>query len=262
MDRLLFATYSHQDLLNYRPWAERLHCGLEIHAFADPLVLSLNDGLEGIVDEFSEALVGFEGFLGFHGAFYDMVSASIDPEIVALTLNRYRQNLAIADRLGGQYVVFHANYMGGPSFNLPEYRDGWEKRQVAFWREFAEEAATRGIYVLLENMWADDPRILRNILEAVDNGYFRACLDIAHAALCSFYSLSEWIETLAPYLYCCHLNNHDGLRDRHWPLGEGVIDYRPVLEQLARLSCPPLLTLEMPDAETVASSLEYLGLDL
>src|SRR5690606_33233050 len=129
------------------------------------------------------ALEGYSGILGFHGAFYDMVSASLDPEVVALTLRRYRQGLEIASQLGGDYLVFHANYMGG--WKLPNYQIGWHERQVAFWRPFAAEAAERGIYVLLENMWAPDPAILRDVIEEVDNPYMRACLDVAHATLYS-----------------------------------------------------------------------------
>lgn len=255
MNQLLFATYQPKDLPLYRRRAEQLHCGLEIHAFSDPALLAENGDLKRVVAAFEEQLAGFEGVLGFHGAFYDMVSASVDPDIVALTLQRYRRNVEIAERLGGRYVVFHANYMGG--FKLANYRDGWHRRQVAFWRSFMEEVGERDVNVLLENLWADEPSIIVDILSEVGHPHLKACLDVGHVYLFSDRPIEVWIDALEPFLYGCHLNNHNGRQDLHWALGRGVIDYRPVLEKLRGLSRPPLLTLEMSDWEAIAASLQY-----
>lgn len=258
MDRILFTTYALEDIAHYRRHAERLGAGLECHVFADPGLLNLNGQMSAAVEYYSAQLDGFSGVLGFHGAFYDMVSASVDPEVVAVTLRRYRQGLHAASQLGGEYIVFHANYMGG--WKLANYREGWHQRQVEFWRPFADEAASRGVYVLLENMWAPEPGILADVIEAVGNPYLRACFDISHAALYSSVPISQWIEELAPYLYLCHLNNTDGVLDNHLPLGSGIVDYSAVLAQLRALSSPPLMTLEMTAWDIVAASLPYFDL--
>ena len=258
MNQLLFATYQLEELALYRRHAEQLHCGLEIHAFSDPAVLAANGNLKRMVAAFADQLAGFEGVLGFHGAFYDMVSASMDPDVVALTLQRYRQNVEIAHHLGGRYVVFHANYMGG--FKLADYREGWHRRQVTFWRSFMEEVGEREVVVLLENMWADDPYIIADILAEVNHPRLQACLDVGHVYLFSDRPIEIWIEALRPFLYCCHLNNHDGRLDLHWSLDRGIIDYPPVLEKVRALSRPPLLTLEMSDWEAIAASLSYFDL--
>jgi len=258
MNQLLFATYYPEDLPLFRRRAEQLHCGLEIHAFSDPALLATNGALKRVVTAFEEQLAGFEGLLGFHGAFYDMVSASVDPDVVALTLQRYRQNVEIAHHLGGRYVVFHANYMGG--FKLANYREGWHRRQVAFWRSFMEEVGDRDVAVLLENMWADEPSIIADILSEVDHPRLQACLDVGHVFLFSDQAIEIWIDALEPFLYGCHLNNHNGRIDLHWSLGRGVIDYPPILERLRELSRPPLLTLEMSDWESIADSLRFFDL--
>jgi sugar phosphate isomerase/epimerase len=253
MDRLLLATYSLTDLASYRRAAEQWQCGIELHTFVDPKVLS-ND-LSETISHHQKLLDGFGGLLGFHGAFYDLVSGSRDPEIVAITERRYRQNLEIAAALKGDYVVFHSNYMGG--FKLSNYRAGWHRRQVKFWRSLVREAADYGIHVLLENMWADDPTIIAEILHEVDHPNLLACLDIAHTVLFSSYAITSWIDALQPYLYCCHLNNTDGLTDLHWPLGHGIIDYAPILAYLRALPEPPLLTLEMASWDTIVESLPF-----
>ena len=257
MNRILLALYHQDDLAQYRRQAERVNGGLELHAFADPAVLAADGDLARLVAAYERGLEGFDGPLGFHGAFYDMVSASVDPDVASLTLQRYRQNLHIASRLKGEYVVFHANYMGG--FKLANYRPGWHRRQVAFWRAFMEDVTEQHPVVLVENMWADEPSIIASLLEEVAHPQFRACLDIAHVALYSQHSIYEWIDALEPYLYCCHLNNHDGQLDLHWPLNRGVIDYPPILATLRRLRRAPLLVLELPDLGSIEASLPLLG---
>lgn len=258
MDRVSFTAYSQEDIAAYRPLAQRVGGGLELHMFADPALLSSQGEAERAVSHYQSQLAGFSGSLGFHGAFYDMISASLDPEVTALTLRRYRQGIDIAARLGGDYIIFHANYMGG--WKLANYRDGWHERQVAFWRPLVEEVAARGLIVLLENMWSPEPEILYEVLAAVDHPAIRACLDLSHAALFSQAPLSHWISVLGPYLRVCHLNNTDGILDKHLPLDTGIIDYHDILRQLRALPSPPLLTLEMPTWETISSSLSFFDL--
>lgn len=257
MKRLLLATYKTADLPFYRRWAKELGCGLELHTLIEPETLA--DGrFIGELEAHQQQLHNFNGPLGLHGAFYDMVSASLDPDVVALTLRRYRQSLQAAVQVGANYVVFHANYMGG--LKLANYRAGWHERQVLFWRSFAEEAAQYDIFILLENMWAGDPTIISDVLRDVDHPCLRACFDVSHAALFSEWRLFDWIDVLAPYLYCCHLNNHDGHVDRHWALGKGIIDYQPIIRYLGQLPNPPLMTLEMPDPEAIRASLPFFDL--
>lgn len=253
MNKLLLATYSLEHVLTYRPWAEQMGYGLELHNFVNPAQLT---DLPQQLIAYKQALRDFAGPVGLHGAFYDMVSASVDPAIVKLTRHRYQQSLEIAGELGASYVVFHMNYMGG--FKLANYRAGWHQRQVDFWGEFIQMSAHFGITVLLENMWADDPCLAKDILAEVNHPQLRACFDVAHAALFSPTPLDVWFTTLAPYIHCLHVNNHDGSLDLHWPLNRGTIDYKAVLQQVAQLPRPVHLTLEMPDRQHIETSLDFL----
>jgi sugar phosphate isomerase/epimerase len=132
---------------------------------------------------------------------------------------------------------------------------------VDFWGRFVEEAEVVGIQLLLENLWEDEPALIAEILAEVNHPCLRACLDVAHATLFSPAPVSRWIEAIAPYLYCCHLNNNDGEMDLHWPLSQGVIDYAPILAELRRRQPAPLLTLEMPSRERMVASLPLLELE-
>ncbi|MCA9941698.1 MAG: TIM barrel protein [Anaerolineales bacterium] len=255
MDKVYFATDRHQTR-TYRHWAEELGCGLELYAFAEPDILA--GDWRTVLREHQQILAGFTGGLGLHGAFYDMVSGSLDPDIVALTRKRYLQNLFIAAELGASSVVFHLNYMG--LLRFPNYRPGWHQRQVAFWRKLGQRAAHYGITVVMENLWEDEPSLLTDILREVDNPYVRACLDVSHATLFSHVPLTDWVSALSPWLYSCHLNNHDGHIDLHWSLDNGVINYREVLPLFRQITPPPILTLELSTPERIAASLPLLHL--
>lgn len=253
MDRVLSAT-TKKDLPAFRDHAQNFGLGLELQAFADPATLSNN--WPKTLHWHRDVLSGFSGDIGVHGAFYDLTSASLDPAILEITRMRYRQNLHIAAELGAQYVLFHLNYLG--ICKIPNYRPGWHERQVAFWSSFAAEAEEAGVPILIENSWEDDPTLIADILSEIDSPYLMACLDIAHATLYSSYPIQEWIDAFEPYLFCSHLNNHNGQYDMHWPLTKGNVDYANVIPSLRNAVSSPLLCLEMPRWSFMKNSLAFL----
>lgn len=253
MDRVLI-TANCKDLTEYRSVAENSGVGLEIQAFAEPA--ALNNGWRDLLAYHKTQLQGFGGDIGLHGAFYDMNSASRDPEVVALTKKRYRQNLAVAGELGARYLVVHLNYLG--PMNLMGYHADWHQRQIDFWNDFVKEVESAGIPVLLENSWENTPDIIIDVINEVDSPYLRTCLDVAHATLYSKLSFQDWATAFEPYLGCCHMNNHDGKHDLHLALGEGVINYREVLAHLGCMKREPYYCLELPSLYSISTSLEYL----
>jgi sugar phosphate isomerase/epimerase len=253
MDRILITTNC-IDLSDYRDLAEASGAGLELQAFAEPA--ALNGGWREILANHKRQLKNFNGDLGVHGAFYDMSSASRDPEVVALTRKRYRQNLVAAAELGAHYVVLHLNYLG--PMNLLGYHPDWHRRQVEFWSEFIDEVVEVGIPVLLENSWENSPEIILDVIREVNNPYLRTCLDVAHATLYSKLPFREWLDAFEPYLECCHLNDHDGEHDLHLPLGQGVVDYNDVMDSLNELERKPYFCLELTSLTSIDTSLEFL----
>lgn len=230
--------------------------GLELQAFADPYTLSNN--WPKTLRWHKDMLSGFSGDIGVHGAFYDLTSASLDPAILDITRMRYRQNLRIASELDARYVLFHLNYLG--MCKIPNYRPGWHERQVAFWSSFAAEAEKAGVPVLIENSWEDEPSLIVDILSEVNSPNLMACLDIAHATLYSSVPIKDWVDAFEPYLFCSHLNNHNGQYDMHWPLTRGVVDYSNVITSLRNTAKPPYLCLEMSRWSFMKPSLSYLEL--
>jgi sugar phosphate isomerase/epimerase len=98
----------------------------------------------------------------------------------------------------------------------------------------------------------------------------RLCLDLGH--MCAPDTAGRdrdplaWLSDLGPYVRCLHLQQTDGLGDRHWPFWdrgravEGIIRPEAVLTVVRSLPAPevdlvlePLYAYERPDAEVLAS---------
>ncbi|MGH2536218.1 MAG: sugar phosphate isomerase/epimerase family protein [Candidatus Promineifilaceae bacterium] len=237
-----------------RALAEARGLGLELQAFADPVVL--HERYAEALAAYGRCLSGFSGPLGLNGAFFDLNGASRDPAVRELSQRRHRQSLHAAAEIGASYVVFHLNY---PAYLKVETLDSdWQARSAEYWGQLAAEAGRLDVTLLVENSIEPEPGPLRQLVGAVNSPELKVCLDVAHVSLYSPLALDHWLAELEPHLYCCHLNNHDGRSDRHWPLDRGVIEYRPVIERLRALAWPPLLCLELFGQAEIASSLTFL----
>lgn len=236
--------------------AEPHGLGIELMAFAFPDVL---DGdWRALVREYQSLLAGIT-LRTMHGPFFDMAPGSLDRQVNALVMNRYRQALDIAAELRVSTVVFHANYI--TSLRTEVYRAGWTARNIAFFGELAPYAAERGVTIAIENMWEYEPAIIVDVIRGVNHPAVRACLDIGHAHLFGEVPYAEWLAVVAPVLAHTHLNNNDGRVDVHCALNRGVLDYRALIPELRALPAPPTMTLEMDSPEDMAASLGYFTLD-
>lgn len=246
------------DIAPYIALARDYSVGIEIQVYGyNP---SLLDGdWSSLVAQHRRLLKGFGGEIALHGAFYDMSSASEDPQIVRVTRERYLLNLRIAAELGARHVVFHANYL--PWIRNARYLRLWTQRQVEFWTQIGAEAERLGLVVALENMWEPSPDLIGRILDQVDSLAVRACLDVGHAYLYSDSApFTEWLARLKELVVHCHINNYRGVEDEHLPLDapDGMVDYPLILPLLWSLPASPLISLEMESLDDLKRSLQFV----
>lgn len=230
--------------------------GIEVIAFAGPDVM---DGdWKALVDEYKPLLQPVRGMITMHGPFMDMAPGSPDKRINQVVIERYQHAIRIAQSLGVEILVLHANFIA--SIQTESYRQGWQKRNVAFWNLMADYARQHDVILAVENMWEFDPDIIGDVLKAVNHPNLRACLDVGHAHLFSAVPFEDWLATLEPFIVHTHMNNNDGVFDVHRALTDGVIDYPAVLRQIRGLPQPPTITLEMETVDDMVASFEYLEL--
>jgi sugar phosphate isomerase/epimerase len=170
-----------------------------------------------------------------------------------------------------------ANAIGGPygGMDLPSYRSAHRREEITRMAEesfvyLLGQAPRFGIYTFY---WEQTPiqregpvgmeETLRhlehiNAIQTPGSAAFELCLDVGHAispdAAESDKNPYKWLEKLAPYAPMIHLQQTDGLYDRHWPFtpeynNKGIIDGDRVLEAIRKSGVTEsLLLLEVGHA--------------
>ncbi len=229
--------------------------GAEVQAFAMPHVLT--GDYRPLLQRVATLMDSVTGPKGAHGPFIDTIHCSPDPEVRALAKRRYLEAFDIAQTLGAAYVIFHSQY--NEMIKIPTYPDIYHNCSMAFWPDIVNEAERRGLCILMENMFDADPRPMRRVAEALRSPRFGFCLDIAHVALHSARPIGEWIDVLGECLRHVHLNDSRGAFDDHLGLGQGTLDIKGAIGQLAATGLPLTFTLETNDHPRL--SLAFLGLE-
>ncbi|WP_026368773.1 sugar phosphate isomerase/epimerase family protein [Aminiphilus circumscriptus] len=106
----------------------------------------------------------------------------------------------------------------------------------------ALEARRRGVRIALEN--TDRLEFLEYLLDSVDSPWLGLCYDTSHGRLREERPFSL-LRKYGDRLFALHLSDNDGLDDRHWELGKGVVDWSAFADALAAGERPPVLCLEV-----------------
>ena len=192
-----------------------------------------------------------------HGAFFDVTVHSDDPGIREVSEKRIWQSMECAQTLGVRAVIFHTGTI--PNFSSAIYESNWLERNSAFFRRVAQ--AYPNIGILMENMFDMRPDLLSALAaEMQDVQQFGVCLDWSHAAVfgSSFGEPEAWFDVLAPYIRHLHINDHDGLRDLHLPVGEGITNWTAFSEKLRSGKAEPSVLIETTSTEAQLASLKYM----
>jgi sugar phosphate isomerase/epimerase len=195
-------------------------------------------------EQVSEMIPGFSR-LSFHGT-------AVSRDIVAINslsdeelLSIYNESYQNSRFHGIDKIVYHSNYLA--AMQTP---DAWVSRKAAFWKEFLRDKPA-SLQVYIENFIDDTPDLLAQLCDSIGDPRLRICLDVGHAGANSPIRLSEWIDILGKRIGHVHLHNNDGLEDKHWPLGRGVLNIPVIIESLLEKADAPIFVLECNLAESL-----------
>ena len=203
-----------------------------------------------------------------HGPFTELTPAAIDRRFIQLMKSRYIETISICRELGVPRLVLHDGYI--PLL----YQKPWHmKKSIEFWTEFYEDIP-EGFTVYLENVFDDEPELLREIVERVNENLglekgeeaYLICLDVGHANAMipknvggssnSTDEIIRWIKHMGNLIGHVHLHNNDGSSDAHDHIMNGAFDIDRVLDALMEYGrCDLSLTVESREAEL---SCQYL----
>lgn len=226
---------------------------LEYNDFFTPEIYDNDEEIERLISFYSSIDRDRSGDT-LHGAFIGLDISSDDYVLRERSRALFRKSMQIAGRLGVKGVVFHTGLLGG--LNRRIFADRWLEKSKGFLRSLAGEFPDTDIYI--ENTFEQEPYVFECLAkELADVKNFGLCVDYAHASLTKV-PVSEWIETLAPYIRHFHVNDNDLQNDLHLAVGDGKIDYAR-FKYLHAKFCPEASVLvEVGSADKARRSIEYL----
>ena len=217
----------------------------------------------------------------FHGPFNELFPCAIDPLARKLAAYRYRQAIALANQYGAEKIVIHGGY--NPKIYYPCW---YTEQSILFWKEFLKTldgtplpgnvplsgntplnpdiTSDRPVFpvICLENVLEEEPGMLLDIVRGVGDPRLRLCLDVGHVNAYSSIPVSQWLESMAPWLSHFHLHNNTGEYDAHQSLDDGSIDMAEFFRKADVLYPQATYTLEvMEAAPSVCWMNETLALD-
>lgn len=192
-----------------------------------------------------------------HGPFMDLSAGSQDPAIREITKKRFSQLIQASKILRPVHVVCHAGY---ESRRYSQFRESWIEKSLEIWTWLAKELSGIGARLVLENVYEDGPEDIEVLFRNLDAHGVGFCLDTGHHMAFGKSNLEDWIKSLEKYLCHIHLHDNFGQSDDHMPPGHGSIDFKPLLEYLAkRLNNLPVITFEPHDVKDYWPSVQYLA---
>lgn len=213
-----------------------LGIGVEIQDFTEPSLL--DNGWEERVDEYKELLKGFSNPISLHGPFLDLRPASPDKAIREVSVNRYLTTLNIGRKLNVDYIVFHSQI--NPWINEPRMRRLNNSMQKEFWEEVFSDADCFQGTILIENIFEDDPILLKELMDTIDLPNMKVCLDVGHARLRK--DIDDWVNVLKDKIEYMHIHWNGGLYDEHLRPSDANFAY--IAEVLKKHGISPHLALE------------------
>lgn len=219
----------------------QLGIGLEIQDFIHPDLL--DEGWENRVSEYKNMLKGYPNILSLHGPFLDLKPVSPDKKIREMSYDRYLLTLNIGKRLDVDYIIFHSQI--NPWIKEPKIKELTNNSYKKFWNQILEEIVDYKGKILIENIFEDDPILIKDLIDTIDLPNVKVCLDIGHAILGNKGSkngLEKWIKVLKERIEYIHLHWNNGIYDEHnRPSKENIVFLKKLLEEH---NLEPVIALE------------------
>ncbi len=253
-----------QELPDYVDWLLDAQRDLEIQ---DPIWADVLDGdWRGLVAQARTLLDGHTGRRGVHGPFLGMYLFGQDPKIRAVVTDRLRQGVAFAHELGGTHMVVHSPFESfghpmfthSPAFGLQRDIDGIHQTLAPV----VKDAEAANVTLVIETIFDLNVRPLLTLVDSFDSRHVRLSVDVGHAYITHRRggpTPDQWVREGGSRLAHVHLQDTDGLWDRHWGPGRGSINFFAIFEALGTLDQSPRLILELRDKRDIARSAAWLS---
>ncbi len=168
-----------------------------------------------------------------HATYTDLNITSLNPPIRKASLKCIENSIENSHKLKAKMLTFHPGFKGALEAFYPE-----KARQINIesLRYIVSKAKDLGVSVSIENMLRGIPALpstveefeeILSIPEFVDLGF---TLDVGHAYTTK--QLDLFLEKLGHKITNVHLHDNDGITDLHLGLGQGTLEWKPIIKSL------------------------------
>lgn len=208
------------------------------------LIEVMDEGYHFITDP--DLFSGYTQEFTLHAPFHGMNIASVFEPIRKASIEVMVECFTVAGAIGAP-VVMHPGY-----FAWEPERDASDRQFRRSLRELKDAAAEYSVEFWFENMAGMNYFNLRTPADLALIGGTGLALDTGHAYLNN--CLREFLEI--PFRHV-HIHDNRGRTDTHSAVGEGTIDFRPVMEAVRRRRATAVVEVRtLPDATASLRVLE------
>ncbi len=229
-------------LADYRMFPELYFSGRDID--------NINEGFLSTLKE----LIDKHNFKSsLHAPFMEQDIGSANDAQQQQTYRRLLHTLDVAARLGSRRIVVHPGYG-----DMPDERDftGWLKRAGDLLKSLCQRAYELKLQIAFENIYDSTPDRLYMLLDTVKSESAGICFDTGHYNLFSSLPMQSWLDRLGNRIIVCHIHDNDKSGDQHLAIGDGCLDYNPLIAWYNQLNDneKPVMTLEALNRPDVIKS--------
>ena len=190
-----------------------------------------------------------------HAPFMDLNPGSFEPLLRQATIHRFQQVLDAAAIVQPEVIVMHPGY---DRWRYGDRQSEWLELALPVWRMVDEHAAKIGCKIAIENIFDEEPSVLKALIEAIDSPRVGHCFDVGHWNLFHSVSMAEWFAELGEQITHVHVHDNHGNHDDHFPIGDGNIDFDEYFALMRRYAPNASYAIEAHDKNKVLLAHERL----
>ena len=181
----------------------------------------------------------------------DIDLSRLEADVHGRAVAAYRNAIALAVEFGAPIIVTHMGQGTIPEDKRSE-RIEQGRRSLA---ELAEPCGKAGVRVAVEILNGDTTMgnaidELLSLIDGLDERTFGLCLDVNHVRG-RYVELPDIVRGLGRRMTTMHISDFDGVAEKHWFPGKGVIPWKALMDALREIDYAGPFNYEaLPEGET------------
>ena len=157
--------------------------------------------------------------------------SSPDPDVRLAGMQSFTVALDLAMQMGAEIIIVHPS--SEPiTDDIRSIRMAEARRSIQVMANLAGDAGCKiAVELLPRTCLGHSVSELLHLLEHVHPDLAGVCLDTNHL-MTDYTALPEAVRSLGSRLIALHCSDYDGVDEKHWPPGQGVIDWSAFIQAL------------------------------